>query len=93
MADLDTSAQAEAERRVREALDHIQNAQLELGRAAAALSSLQGGAGVWSATGKLYDRVHAHWYRVQTFQQRGRFSLDGIASKALERSGEVLDRA
>jgi hypothetical protein len=75
--------QAEAELRVRRALDHIQTAQQHLGRAAAELSNLEGGAIVWRAAGKLYDRIHSFWYRVEAFRQGGRFRLDSIAAEAL----------
>lgn len=84
MADLDPdAARAEAERLVREALDHIQQAQTHLGRASAALSNLERGAAVWKFVGALYDRVHAGWYRVEAFRQAGRFKLDDIAGAAL----------
>jgi hypothetical protein len=76
-------ARAEAARRVQEALDRIQRAQAELERAAAALSNLEGGVVVWRLLGKLHDRVHAAWYRVEEFRKGGRFELDGIGVDAL----------
>jgi hypothetical protein len=86
VADLDPAVvRAEAEPRVRRALDHIQRAQLELGRASAELASLEGGVVVWRLVGKLYDRVHSAWYRVEAFRKAGRFRLDGIANEALAR--------
>jgi hypothetical protein len=84
VADLDAAAvRAEAERRVRKALDHIQNAQAELGRACAELSNIERGVVVWRVVGKLYDRVHAAWYRVEEFRKQGRFTLDSIARESL----------
>lgn len=84
MPDLDPAVvRAEAEARVRRALDHIQQAQLELGRASAELASLEGGVVVWRLVGKAYDRVHAAWYRVESFRKGGRFKLDGSATEAL----------
>lgn len=84
MAELDPAVvHAEAERRIRKALDHIQEAQAQLGRAAAELSNLEHGSAVWSAIGKLYDRVHAAWYRVEAFRKGGRWALDDIARAAL----------
>jgi hypothetical protein len=74
---------AEAQLRVRRALDHIQRAQEEIGRASAELSSLIGGIPVWKAAGKLYDQVHRFWYRVEAFRQAGRFTLDDVSSAAL----------
>lgn len=78
-------ARAEAQRLVREALDHIQEAQNELAHACAALSALVGGVPVWKATGKLYDSVHALWYRVDGFRTGGRYKLDGVNLEALAR--------
>jgi hypothetical protein len=90
VADLDPAVvRTEAERRVRKALDHIQQAQLELGRASAELASLERGAVVWRLIGKLYDRVHAAWYRVEEFRKQGRFTLDGIALEALAKRLEA----
>jgi hypothetical protein len=40
---------------------------------------------VWRLLGKLYDRVHAAWYRVESSRKAGRFRLDGIATDALAR--------
>jgi hypothetical protein len=90
VADLDpATVRAEAERRVRKALDHVQNAQAELDRACAELSNLERGVVVWRLIGKLYDRVHAAWYRVEEFRKQGRFTLDGIALEALAKRLEA----
>ncbi len=78
-------AQAEAQRRVQEALNHLQAAQDQLAHACAALSALQGGVPVWKATSKLYDSVHSLWYRVENFRLGGRYRLDGTNLQALER--------
>lgn len=81
---------AESLARVRIALGHIQEAQNRLGDACAALSALNGGAGVHKSTSKLYDRVHSLWYQVDGFRQRGRFSLDDTNVDAiLKREAEA----
>lgn len=61
--------------RVRKALDHIQAAQGQLDRACAELSTLVGGIPAWRRVSKLYDSVHAEWYKVKGFadQDRGLF--------------------
>jgi hypothetical protein len=82
---------AEAERRVQKALAHIQEAQAQLGRAAAELSNLEHGVVVWRMAGKLYDRVHAFWYRVEAFRKKGRFALDSIALDALAKRTAAQD--
>ncbi len=56
---------AEAKRRVRVALRQIEEAQNLLGQACSTLSSLCYAHSQQLATSKLYDRVHAHWYKVQ----------------------------
>jgi hypothetical protein len=90
----EAEARAEANRRVRKALDHIQEAQNHLGRAQAELSALEHGAVVWKAAGALYDRVHAFWHRVEAFRQKGRFRLDSIARESLaKRLSEEAPRA
>lgn len=55
----------EAQRRVRQALQQIEAAQNQIGSACATLSSLRHAAPQWKATSKLYDTVHAHWYKVR----------------------------
>lgn len=70
---------------VRKALDHLQRAQDELGAACAELSRLNGGVPVWKAASKLYDAVHALWYRVDSFRAGGRFELDSINVEALQK--------
>jgi hypothetical protein len=71
---------AEAEARVRRALAHIQEAQNHLGHAQAELSGIERGVRAWRLVGRLYDRVHAAWYRVEAFRKAGRFTLDGIST-------------
>jgi hypothetical protein len=81
----DPTISAEADAHVARALDRIEEAQRELGRACAELSSIIGGAGQWKRIRALYDRVHAEWYRVHGWAEkhRGRLDLDGIARAAL----------
>lgn len=52
------------EARVRAALDHVQQAQIELSRAMSDLSAVIGYIAEGDALSKLYDRVHALWYRI-----------------------------
>ena len=87
MPDLDpVVARGEAERRIRKALEHVQRAQAELGRACEELSNIAPEPAARRELGKLYDRVHAAWYRVEAFRKSGRFDLDGIARETLARS-------
>ena len=75
---------AEAHHRVRKALQQIEAAQGLLGDACATLSSLRHACPEWKATSKLYDRVHAHWYRVRDaleFRKARKVSLDPLASE------------
>jgi hypothetical protein len=75
----------EAEARVRSALDLIQEAQMLLGRACAALSSVQGMNPSWREVGKRYDQVHGTWYRVEqkaaSARARGFLLLDHEPSR------------
>lgn len=77
--------QAEARRRVLNALDRIEAAQGELSAACGELSSLIGGISCWKATSKLHDSVKALWYRVERFRQGGKYSLDSINTEAFLR--------
>lgn len=86
MADLDPAAvRAEAERRVRAALAHIEAAQRELGAASEELSAIIGGLRPWERVGKLYDRVHAEWHRINVWLQKGprQLGLDECGRDAL----------
>lgn len=76
----------EAQRRIKRALDSIENAQGRLGDALADLSSLVGCNQLWTTGGKIYDRVHAFWYRVEAKRKAGKFELDGISAEALRKS-------
>lgn len=74
-----------ARERVQRAMTLIERAQNDLGAACAELSALEGGIPVWTACHKLTDKVHAFWYRVDSFRQRGRFKLDGANVEGLAR--------
>jgi hypothetical protein len=76
---------AEAERKVRAALDHLEAAQRELGRACEELSPIIGAVTPWGRAGKLYDRIHAEWHRLNIFLQknRERLGLDESGLRAL----------
>jgi hypothetical protein len=75
-----SARKAAAEARVRAALDLIQEAQMLLGRACAALSSVQGMNPSWRAVSQRYDQVHGTWYHVEkkaaSVRSRGRLLLD-----------------
>jgi hypothetical protein len=75
---LDANAVAIA--RIRRALAHLQEAQNHVGRALQELSPITGGAlPVYSKGHRLYDQVHAYWYKVQalTLEPRaGKLGLD-----------------
>ncbi len=78
--DVLSARRAAAGARVKAALDLIQEAQLLLGRACAALSSVQGMNPAWREVGKRYDQVHGTWYQVEKkaarLRARGRLLLD-----------------
>jgi hypothetical protein len=76
---------AEALLRVLKALELIETAQNNLSGACAQLSALQGACAQWRATSKLYDRVKAHWYRLERFRHQSRFKLDRTNIEALQR--------
>lgn len=59
------------EARVRAALDHVQQAQVELSRAMADLSSVIGYIPEGDALSKLYDRVRSVWYRIDAKLKSG----------------------
>jgi hypothetical protein len=79
--------QAEARRRVRLALAKIEEAQGLIGDACATLSTLRHAAPEWRATGALYDKIKAHWYRVRDglefSKKASRIALDPLASETL----------
>jgi hypothetical protein len=84
VADLERAlVQAEAERKVRTALDLIESAQRQLGRACAELSPVIGGIGPWGRVGKLYDRVHAEWHRTKALLDGRKLDLDETGRGAL----------
>jgi hypothetical protein len=76
---------AAAEARVKSALELIQEAQLLLGRACAALCSVQGMNPSWREVSKRYDQVHSSWYSVEkkaaSARARGWLLLDHELSK------------
>jgi hypothetical protein len=77
VADLDPAVvRAEAERRVRAALANVEAAQRELGRACEEMSAIIGGIPPWERLGKLYDRVHAEWHRLNLWFNGARSKLD-----------------
>ena len=77
--------QRAAREKAARAMRHIENAQNELRSAQQELSALRGGSVVWKRAGKMADACHAFWYRVQSFRDGGKYSLDPCAVEALER--------
>jgi hypothetical protein len=59
---IDSKAVARA--RVKQALAEIEEAQRRLANAAQLLCPIIGFVGEWTVLGKLYDRVKAHWHKV-----------------------------
>lgn len=76
-----------ARERVLRAMQKIEQAQALLGEACAELSGCLWMAPEWTAVGKMYDRVHALWYRVKRGldSKDERIDLDGIQKDALTR--------
>jgi hypothetical protein len=76
---------AAAAARVKDALDLIQEAQMLLGRACAALCSVQGMNPSWREVSKRYDQVHGTWYSVEQkaarLRARGGLLLDHEPSR------------
>lgn len=65
--------------RIRRALDHLQEAQNLVGRALQELSPITGGAlPVWNLGHRLYDRVHAYWYKVNALLQQKKAARLGL---------------
>ena len=68
-----------ARARVRRALDEIQEAQNALGRALEQLSPITGGAlPTYSKGHKLYDQIHAYWYKVKALAEQPRADKLGL---------------
>jgi len=74
---------AEAEMRVRKAMRHIENAQNELRSACEMLSPITYGAPIHRACDRLTNKVHAFWYRVQSFRYTRKYGLDSVNVEAL----------
>lgn len=81
---MSAATETEARARVQRALQHIQRAQEELGRAQSELSSIAGAATLGSLIGKLYDRVHASWYRVRDGAAKRKLDLDSLSGPLFE---------
>jgi hypothetical protein len=67
---------AAAKVRVQRALRHIQAAQDHLGQASAELGAVRFGAPTQRSLMRIYDKVHAEWYRVQKLLDNFRIELD-----------------
>jgi hypothetical protein len=72
----DPKRRAVALARVQVAMRKIETAQGLLGEACAALSPVCYGNPAQVRVGKLYDRVHAEWYRVRKLLDDPRIELD-----------------
>lgn len=93
MADLDTAIErAEAERKVRAALDLVEQAQHTLEAACQELSAVIGAAPDWARIGKLAERVHQAWRRLAYTKPKAGYGLDEFGRAALAKRqarGEV----
>ena len=83
--------QAEAQLRMRRALDMIQQAQHDLVTASGELSALEGAIPIWRACHKMTDRVRALWYLVDAVRKRGKFKLDQTNIEYLRRRLAATD--
>lgn len=75
--------------KIQKALGHIHAAQDQLGHATGELSALVGGVRDWKRASKLYDDVHALWYRVDGLQHDKRVRLDDTNIAAIAKA--ILD--
>lgn len=66
MADSPVDRRTAGEARVRAALEHIEEAQIHLSHACAALAAEIGYVKEWERAAKLMQTVKAYWYRVDT---------------------------
>jgi hypothetical protein len=78
----------QAAARVERAMDLAQRAQHLLGAALAELSPIIGGMVEWKRLGRLYDGLHAQWYRLERLRTSPKIELDGCAAQALKEPGE-----
>lgn len=76
---------AAARARIDKALAHIQEAQNHMGSACGELSALCGAIPQWKRASKLYDQVHAFWYKVDGLIGSPRIYLDSTNVDALEK--------
>lgn len=77
---------AEAERKVREALRHVEAAQRELELACQELCPVIGALPDWERIGKLRDRVNAQWHRLNEVRPRSGYRLDEDGRRALAKA-------
>lgn len=82
--EIDKRRRTVGEARVRAAMDHVQQAQIELGRAMADLSAVIGFIPEGDKLSALYDKVHSLWYKI-------RARLDAGPTKRYPEIG-LLDR-
>lgn len=79
----------ETRQRVQQALHQIEAAQTALGNACSTLSGLVGAIPQHRATSKLYDNVHAHWYKVRdALEGNPKITLDSLNAAAVLRAQE-----
>lgn len=69
-----------ARARIHRAMDHVERAQTELGRACEELSPIMAGGPTWRRGSNLYDSVHSFWYVVR-----------GLEEKLAKRGGPLVD--
>jgi DNA repair ATPase RecN len=73
--------------RVQAALAYIENAQSELSRATAVLSTLRYFHPQCQQIGRLHDRVHQHWYKIKNASEKKahKLALDELSLQACEK--------
>lgn len=69
--------------RVQRAMELTEQAQRLLEQAAVELSDVAHGAREWRRVGRLFEVVHAQWYRLRDLAWDPRIALDAVAGKAL----------
>lgn len=80
-----------AKARLRNAMVHIERAQNELDRACQELSPITWGDPLYTACGKIRERVHTFWYRVKNFRDTNKkYGLDASNIEALAKQIAAL---
>lgn len=92
MTPTEEQIKAATQARIRQALAAIQSAQDQLSTACQMLSALEYGNPTYQKASKLYDSVHAFWYKVDGLQHHPKVRLDRTNIEALARRLDQLDQ-